>query len=715
MAKITKLFVLIVLIYQYQGVAQTKKVSRNWASFVQSIEIKTDKKTKFKLQGWVKVIGNEKDPNVKAGLWVRVDTKNNETAFFDNMSDRPITDNIWQQYEIVGELDQKADKLNFGGIVHYNGTFYFDDFKLYLEDENGNLKQVNIENGGFEKDDFSNSWYKGIRINNEVVIKEFEYNLSADHKEGEQSIKITGRNIPKRLSKEQLKTWYHKDYINDSVPGISLEKAYNKILKSKKGKEIIVAVLDTKLDIHHEDLKNQIWYNKNEIPNNGIDDDKNGYIDDINGWDFLSNTSGSFVSYAPLESTRIVKKYIALFSGKKNNQIPNDQIKAYQLYTSAFLKWKNDIAENKETLKNMKLWKLAVVNCKSFLDSISPKKEYKIVDIDSLLTVYKKDSVIQHMLYGYRNSIEYELTESYMDKYIKDLNKEKEITLNLNYNEREISGDDINNIGDYTYGSPIVDGDVPFHHSTAVSGTLGANRANDIGIQGFSNQIKIMPVVMVASGDEHDKDVALAIRYAVDNGAKIINMSWGKTLSSNEEWVNDAIKYAADKDVLLIKAGGNNNTNNDIIKYYLNDYDDTEKEFVDNLIVVGASSWNIQNLKANFSNYGKKHIDVFAPGVDMYTTEYGTDKYTTTGGTSLASPVVSGIAALIRSYYPKLSAKQVKKILLDSGSSFDVKVEIKQEDGTKKIVAFSELSKSGKIVNAYNALLLAEKISNQTN
>ncbi|WP_298547129.1 S8 family serine peptidase [uncultured Aquimarina sp.] len=520
--------------------------------------------------------------------------------------------------------------------------------------------------------------------------------------------------ISKTLSKEQLKTWYHKDFAEDTIPGVSLEKAYREIIKDNKGQEVIVAVLDTKLDIHHEDLKDQIWRNTDEIPDNGIDDDKNGYIDDSNGWDFLSNTKGEFVKYEHLESTRIVKKYNALFKGKKANQVSDQDQKSYELYTKAYKKWESGIVENKESQKNIQLLKEAIIYGTTLLDSIYPKKEYKLAELDSLLQVYENDSIAKNAIEGVQKGIRYDLTPKGLDIYISNYKKREETILHIDHNEREIPGDNPDDINDNNYGSPVVYGDVPFQHATVVAGTLGATRSNDLGIKGFSDHIKIMPVVMVATGDEHDKDIAVAIRYAVDNGAKVINMSWGKTLSLHEDWVNDAIEYAANHDVLLVTAAGNNNTNNDLQKSYLNDYTD-EKEFVDNFIVVGASTWDLQNLRASFSNYGKKHVDVFAPGVDMYTTKYSKDAYTSTRGTSLASPVVAGIAALVRSYYPKLSARQVKQVILDSGTKYDVDVELKLKDKSAKLVPFSELSKSGRIINAYNALLLAEKLSKSKN
>ena len=691
--------------------AQKTTLSKNWISLIQKIEVNVDKPTKFKFTGWVKVLGHDQDSTVKAGLWARVDNNDNDTGFFDNMDNRPITSNEWQEYEIIGTMYNNANILNIGGLVYYNGIFYFDNFKLYIEDNNGIFQPVELKNADFEDKEILKDWKSTLIANNSLAIKNFTFNMAADAQSGDQSLRIIGKNITKPLPEELLKNWYQKDYKQDAIPGVSLEKAYNELLANRKGQEIIVAVLDTKLDIHHEDLKDRIWINTDEIPDNGIDDDNNGYVDDINGWDFLSNTKGEFVKYQHIESTRIVKAYDSIFKNKTEDQIPIELKKDYQLYVKALDAWKKEIdPEAKNSIKNMKLWKEKLYYGKQLLDSIYPKESYTEKELDSLFAAYKSNFVIQSKVKGYQDALKYELTEEFLDDQINNIVNTQEKMLNPEYNERAIPGDDIKNIDDRYYGSPVVYGDVPFQHATVVAGVLGASRSNNLGIQGFSDHIKLMPVVMVASGDENDKDVALAIRYAVDNGAKVINMSWGKNLSLNEQWVNEAIRYAADKDVLLITAAGNDDNNNDTNKYYLNDYTN-EKEFADNFIVVGASTWDMQNLKAGFSNYGTKHVDIFAPGVDIYTTKYSKDKYTYSRGTSLASPVVTGVAALIRAYYPKLSAKQVKQILLDSGMTYDVNITMVSENGEENSVPFSLLSKSGKVVNAYNALLMAEELS----
>jgi len=221
-----------------------------------------------------------------------------------------------------------------------------------------------------------------------------------------------------------------------------------------------------------------------------------------------------------------------------------------------------------------------------------------------------------------------------------------------------------------------------------------------------------MPLCISTYGDEHDKDMALAIRYAVANGASIINISSGKDYSLHSDWVEKEIIRAHNQDVLIVTSAGNDHLNLDQkeVFNYPNDTNSKGDEIVDNFIKVGASTNNLnKNIKRKSSNYGKTEVDIFAPGENIYTTSPN-NTYSTKNGTSYAAPIVSGVAALIRSYYPSLSAAEVKDILMKSGTAYHIDIEIEQEDGSKKLVPFSELSKSGKIVNAYNALLLAEKV-----
>ncbi len=514
------------------------------------------------------------------------------------------------------------------------------------------------------------------------------------------------------LSNQELQDWYHKDYEKDTIPGISLDKLYeSNLLHGRKGKEIIVAVIDTKIDIHHFDLKGQLWVNKDEIPNNGIDDDGNGYIDDINGWNFLGNPNGEYLKYQSSEIVRIIKKYQEKFELKDSTEINKNELPNYRLYIKAKTAYKNEVKGLESSILYFKksINKFPVAT--KTIQEITKKEDINISDLENILKSSKDSTVISHASFLKSAKLKDHTIELYTH-YVKWFEEMLNTTFDLNYNERAIMDDNPDDIKNSIYGNNIVYGEVPFNHSIVVSGVIGANRTNNIGAKGFSINIKIMPIVMVASGDEHDKDIALAIRYAVDNGAKIVNMSWGKKLSLNQKWILEAMKYAESKGVLLVHGAGNNGFNTDYNTYYPNDYLN-DLELVDNFIVVGASSYELtKNLRASFSNYGKKTVDVFAPGVKIYTTKED-NEFKFSRGTSLAAPMVSGLAGLLWSYFPNLTVNQLKNIIMESGSSFYIPVTIAGENNIKKEIPFTELSKSGKIINAYNAFLMASELQKQ--
>jgi len=507
-----------------------------------------------------------------------------------------------------------------------------------------------------------------------------------------------------QLSDKKLKGWHLKDIELDSFPGVSLHRAYDSLLIGKKGKEVVVAILDTKLDIYHEDLKNQLWVNKNEIPNNNIDDDKNGYIDDIHGWNFLGNIKNEDLLYQKYSCLRIVEKYKTYFKTIDTNSLNKKDSVLFIKYEKAKKELNHRLSEKSKDIDYGDMLLNSLTEVKTALLFYFPNGKYTLEDLDSLKKNHSKNKQLQGYILRASNFIKYGYTLKRVKDYKNSVITKYEKMLNTTFNERKIQGDDPNNIKDAYYGNNILHGDVPFKHSVGVTGLLAATR-NKIGIDGFSNSIKIMPIVMVASGDEHDKDIALAIRYAVDNGAKIINMSWGKKNSLHNDWVKEAMKYAQEKDVLLVTGSGNDGEDNDITKNYPDD-NIKGSEFLSNFISVGATTYQLNNkLKASFSNYGKENVDIFAPGADLYTTATN-NTYEFGSGTSYASPIVSGIAALIKSYYPNLRASQIKKIILDSGVEYNIKVSYQEK---KELIPFSDFSKSGKIVNAYNALIMAEK------
>ncbi|VXB50668.1 conserved hypothetical protein [Flavobacterium sp. 9AF] len=509
--------------------------------------------------------------------------------------------------------------------------------------------------------------------------------------------------------------------LNNNSNGIFLEKWYSENSKETSN-TIIVATLDTQIDLDHEDLKNNIWVNKNEIPNNGIDDDKNGYIDDKNGWNFVGKPNGDYYVYGNFEYVRIIQKWDSIFKNKNPNEIQENLLASYYTYKTAkdFHEYYVNYYTNwKESLEfDISIFPIITDSLKLYF----PKEDYTLKDLDSLYIKYKLNdkSYWQRRMDNDKDFgalLSYKINIEKNEKTIENLvyNKsQKDSILNQNLNidfvDRRLIKDNPK-ILEKGYGNPIVNSFNKLEiHGTKVSSLISSKRENNNGLYGFHNQIKIMPLSISVSGDEHDKDIAMAIYYAVDNGAKVINMSFGKEFSLEQEWVNDAIKYAENKNILIIHSSGNESKNLDTNLYYPTDVKYGEvNEFSSNFITVGSISKRTDSTMVSpFSNYGKNNVDIFAPGEEIYVA-IPDNQYTYDSGTSLAAPMVSGTAALIWLYYPNLTVQEVKKIILESGVTID-KIVIKP--GTEnELVHFSELCKSGKILNTYNAMKMAEEMS----
>ena len=493
--------------------------------------------------------------------------------------------------------------------------------------------------------------------------------------------KISLKTTP--LKETDLKRWSDLDLVKDTVPGMSVDKAYKEFLKGKKGTTIIVGIVDSGLDIDHEDLKGKIWTNKKEIPGNNIDDDKNGYVDDVHGWNFLGEGTNE-----NLELTRIVKK----------GDVNSDDYKAAKIALD------KKLAELNQQKPQVDMISKADKDIRTYLK----KEKYTMADLKAIVTTDPSLSKSKTIM----TSIATQAGEGFQDEiksYIDYVYGQLNYNLNVNFNGRKV-GDNPDNMDMKFYGNGNVKGPdvVDALHGTHVAGIIAQIRGNGIGGDGVVDKnVEIMSVRAVPNGDEYDKDIALGIRYAVDNGAKVINGSFGKDFSTHKEWVWDAIKYAQSKDVLIVFAAGNDSKDIDTEPSFPTD---TNKGSLvaDNVLTIGALNYEYgSKLVADFSNYGAKNVDVFAPGVKIWAT-IPNNKYVFEQGTSMASPNAAGVAALVRSFYPKLTASQVKHILMDSGTPISSTVMV----GEKKTqVPFSSTCVSGKIVNAYNALLMADQMS----
>ena len=495
------------------------------------------------------------------------------------------------------------------------------------------------------------------------------------------------------LSEEEKKRWAHADLITDTVPGMSLDKAYNEIIGNRKGRPVIVAVIDAGIDLNHEDLDDVLWINRDEKPGNGIDDDRNGYVDDVHGYNFLGESYNE-----QLEMARILRLNLgdAALQAKARAELEEEYTEASQ-----------NKAQYEQILQ-------AVSQADAAIQQHLGKQDYTKSDVQDIKSedpsIQQSRSILLQM-YNFDDSIPDILEQ--LKEGITHFSDQLNYNLNINFSGRDQVGDNPYDLMDLGYGNGNPQSRAPDeNHGTFVAGIIAAERNNGKGIQGVANNAFIMSIRAVPNGDEYDKDIALAIRYAVDNGAQIINCSFGKSFSPNAEWVYEAIRYAASKNVLIVHAAGNDGLDMDKVENpgfpndHRNNYAD---EIADNMIVVGALTENYgSEMVSSFSNYGKRNVDVFAPGSGIYSTIPG-DDYKFQNGTSFAAPQVSGVAALLMSYYPKLTAVEVKKIIEQSGLSSKSSVMLAGDPNTSR--SFTETSSSGRMVNAFNALILADGVS----
>jgi subtilisin family serine protease len=516
-------------------------------------------------------------------------------------------------------------------------------------------------------------------------------------------------------AQEEFQSWYQQSGDSQFPTGIASEDWY-KTAPADKPKTIVVAVLDCGVDISHPDLKDNIWINKKEIPGNKIDDDKNGYVDDIHGWNFIGGADGRSVIKESLELTRQYAIERKQWENVDPAKLKGKKKAAYE----EFMKKKEIIDEKRANAEQIieqvsETEKLVV----SALNAAKNELNGDSLDIDRLEKSENEEvKIAARILRSVEEqglpieSIDWliDIAKSQFEEQITASQDDLNYMYNPDFNSREIVGDNYYDFSNRTYGNNIVDGEFSLH-GTHVSGIIGAVRDNDLGMIGIADHVAIMAVKLVPDGDERDKDVANGIRYAVDNGASVINMSFGKGYSPEKYLVDEAMKYAAKHDVLLVQGAGNDGSNVDKVANYPNDTYARKPllgpKRAPNVISVGALSPDGGEAAiAEFSNYGKQGVDVFAPGVFIYST-IPDSLYEYESGTSMASPVVAGIATLIRSRYPDLSAKQVKEIIMKSTRKLPAKV---TQPGTFDTVSSSELCVSGGMVDVVSAMKMASSV-----
>lgn len=483
--------------------------------------------------------------------------------------------------------------------------------------------------------------------------------------------------------------WQLLDLAADGVPGVSATLAYEELLTDEAAsRTVVVAVIDGGIDTTHVDLRANLWINEDEVAGNGVDDDGNGYVDDIYGWNFLGGTDGRSVAHETLEVTRL---HTACIAGEQSWIEKSCQDIAADYKSEA-----DEVNQTLEILDQIEeAYSFALPILRRAGAGQNPTKE-SVQRLSAL-----RPDISQ------ARSVFLQLVDILPVGDVPDAREAyeglRDYGLNLDFRPREdIVGDDLANGTEQGYGNPDVHATDP-HHGTHVAGIIGALRGNGIGIDGIAANVRIMALRAVPDGDERDKDVANAIRYAVDNGAHIINMSFGKGFSPRKGLVDDAVRYADDHGVLMVHAAGNDGEDIDQGDNFPTAvYDDGSR--ARNWIEVGAASWQVDSLAATFSNFGQNSVDVFSPGVDILSTVPGSE-YDREDGTSMAAPVVSGVAALLMGYFPGLDASDVRSIILESSVNRQNDVVARPGDGAR--IPFGRLSVTGGVVNAYEAIKAA--------
>lgn len=510
--------------------------------------------------------------------------------------------------------------------------------------------------------------------------------------------------------------WHSLSFDRDSVYGLELDKAYEFLQGKTRKQKVIVAVIDGGFDEQHEDLKEVLWRNRKEIPGNGTDDDGNGYADDLHGWNFLVTKDGKPVTRTMQEGAILFLRYrerYDVLSAKKRNA---KEEKEYQDLKK--LLGKSELGMKYLSIELAQAFRRYIEEYDREMKARFPGETLGHEHFNAVLDTKNETDTLKlaaHMFYNVMWDMQ---PESSWDKMFagrlaseRVAREQYEEVLAKQTDGRKQVGDDMESLKDRAYGSPVLLNETS-EHGTHVAGIIGAQRNNGTGMDGVADNVELMLLGAIPNGDENDKDVALAIRYAVDNGARIINMSFGKRVSIHPEWVTEAMRYAEKKGVLLVHAAGNFHQDIDGDAFYPTRHISAKKS-VGTFLRVGAS--DPEGHPAVSSNYGKTEVDVFAPGADIYSTVTG-DNYKKMDGSSMACPMVTGVAALLMTYYPELSAAEIRDIIVRTAVTRQgCKVQLPQSPGmavARKMVDFSDICVAGGIVNAYEAVKLAERMAN---
>mgnify|MGYP000162688740 FL=1 len=529
--------------------------------------------------------------------------------------------------------------------------------------------------------------------------------------------------------------WYNCSFDKDGVYGCEVNKAYDFLKDRKIKKRPIVALIGTGIDVEHEDIKQAIWVNPKEKAD-GKDNDKNGLVDDINGWNFLGGKDGQVMEATMREGDReflrLKDKYADyIFDGKNYNKVIDgkltkvadpENIEEYNYY-------RNQVLPESPMAGTYSGWQLTDV-LKAYADKFDqmmkerfPGKELTEADFsicydpkaprDSLsevsfmmcamgFGVYKTDKW-ETVYSGIKSGAQIEQAKAEYERKVGQFGAD---------GRKDIIGDNYLDINDNKYGNNVLlTADAAI--GTMEAGIIVAKRENGLGGNGIMDQAEIMTLRVAANGEPYLKDIALAIRYAVDHQADIIMLPVQNTLypEDQKKWISEALEYAESKGVFCVTPAWEGAQDLAVETYYPNRWMTGKKELT-NLMVVCSSDKN-GNPSMN-SNYGAKEVDLYAPGMEIYSTYTG-DTYQSGTGLGLAAATTVGVAALIKAYYPHLTGTQIRNILLETVTSRkDAEVEkgiVVDGKPTQDLFLFGDLCLSGGIINAYQAVVAADKLA----
>lgn len=486
--------------------------------------------------------------------------------------------------------------------------------------------------------------------------------------------------------------WWHLETLEGGVPSTDLDGAHALLAGRAPAREVVVAVIDGGVDVQHEDLDDVLWVNGDEVPGNGLDDDRNGYVDDVHGWNFIGGADGRHVHHDTYEMTRL---HAACVGGAAAGGTPRpgpdlcaEVAAAYEAEREELTGLARQIEQIQQIYPILVGILGAAVGAEPTLENVG-----ELVPADPR-TAEARSIFLQLAAAG--------IDEELLAEEAEQVGNRLRYGLDTDFDPRPVVGDDYGDPTERYYGNGDVEGPDP-SHGTAVASVVAAERDNGVGIDGAAGAgVRLMIVRAVPEGDERDKDVANAIRYAVDNGADVVNMSFGKDFSPYREVVEEAIRYADARGVLMVHASGNDGADLRGSRNFPSPaYADGSSPAL--WIEVGASAWQTpDSLAASFSNYGAGQVDVFAPGVAIRAAAPD-DDYEPSDGTSVAAPVVSGIAGLLLAYFSDLDAAGARRLILETATDMS-RQDVARPGGEEGIVPFGELSSTGGVVNAAAAV-----------